>query len=282
MERRLSLAERAAQAGRAKAALSRPSRELPNDAAAQRRLKQPDRRALDLESAHVLVAGDTAQSVHCPAALVEELRIIKRQLLATAFPDRVSRSLGNSNVIVITSPSAGEGKSFVALNLALSMSSELDREVLLIDADAGGHALANHLHHAGRPGLIDVLAEGHDDAAHAILPTAVPRLSFLPPGRAHPHAAELLASRHMAQVITRLSLAYANGIIIIDTPAVLHSIQAVSLSACAGQTVVVVEKDRTTRRALKRTLSLLEGCENLSCILNMASAERDTSEYGNH
>jgi protein-tyrosine kinase len=217
-----------------------------------------------------------------PNRLIDELRIIKRQLLAMAFPDRVARPAGNAHVILVTSAFPGEGKSFVAFNLALCMSSELERHILLIDADSARHTISSQLGLSHECGLMDLLTEGGPLPGDAIWPTSIPRLSFLPPGTSHPHASELLASRHMGQVMSRLASAFRNGIIIIDSPPVLHGTEAATLSMVAGQTVVVVETDRTTKRALSQTLSLLGGCQNRSCVLNMAPtlSGSDITGYG--
>jgi len=67
-------------------------------------------------------------------ALLEQFRIIKRPLLRNAAPGSVNR-VPNGNLLLVTSAVAGEGKTYTAINLAMSIATELDRTVLLVDAD---------------------------------------------------------------------------------------------------------------------------------------------------
>ncbi len=194
--------------------------------------------------------------------LTENFRVIKRQILA----DSVARN----HSLMITSALPGEGKTFVAMNLALSMTAEQDLHVVLVDCAGRGPGLAALFGLGEPPGLVELLAEGNLDPAPYLRRTSVANLSFLPAGRPHPHRAEMMAGKRMRQVLDELAARfYDRAMIIVDTPSVLVSAESINLSMHVGRVVVVVENGRIPRDALERTLSLVQGCPNVDCILNM-------------
>ena len=90
--------------------------------------------------------------------IAEEFRIIKRPLIANAFGQGTAR-VKNGNLIMVTSSLPGEGKSFCAINLAISMAMEMDRTVLLIDADVAKPRVPEYLGIHADKGLLDVLQD---------------------------------------------------------------------------------------------------------------------------
>jgi len=213
-------------------------------------------------------------------ARIEELRVIKRQILKTAFVEGRTRTSDNSNVIMVTSSVPGEGKTFISLNLALSFTLERDLFVLLVDADNHRRALSTLV---GAPdngvGLIDLLVDPTLRMRDIILRTTLPNLSFISSGQPHPQGSELLASKQMDAVMHDLSARYPDRLIIIDTPPLLASTEGAAMAVHVGHVLVVVEKDRTTRRNLRQTLDLLDGCDTLSCVLNKDNAMQAFSGY---
>ena len=117
------------------------------------------------------------------SGVAEDFRIIKRPLLRSARGID-SPSIHHGNLIIVTSALPGEGKTFCAINLAMSMAMERDNTVLLVDADVARPALLNVLGLEARPGLMDVLLDEEMDLSDVILKTNVPALSLLPAGRA--------------------------------------------------------------------------------------------------
>ncbi|OAN51599.1 hypothetical protein A6A05_01565 [Magnetospirillum moscoviense] len=237
---------------------------------------------LDINFARLQAAGfitpDTGRT-----ASTEAIRAIKRQLLKTAFPNGrkgVSGGSHHDNVIMVTSSMPGEGKTFLALNLAMSFCAEHDLYVLLIDGDGHRRFLGDLLGAREGCGLVDILVDKTLQVGDLIQRTSVPNLSFVSGGRSHPHSAELLASKQFGLLMQELAARYPDRIIIIDTPPILASTEAVVLSGYVGQTLVIVENDRTTVRQLRRTLDMLEGARNLGCILNLVPEEENFSGYG--
>lgn len=214
------------------------------------------------------------------SAATEEFRTIKRQLLKTAFTDGRKRRSDNSNIIMVTSSVPAEGKTFVSLNLAMSFSIERDLYVLLVDGDSHRHSLSDLLGvPAGRAGMVDLMVDRDLQMRDVIQRTNIPNFTFITSGRPHPHGAELLASKDNAAMMLDLASRYPDRIIVIDTPPLMASTEAAVLAAHVGHTVLVVEKDRTSKRTLQRSLAMLEGCANVSCVLNMDTGEQPFSEY---
>src|SRR4029077_3697430 len=119
--------------------------------------------------------------------IADEFRVIKRPLIQNAT-GRNAASIKHGNLIMITSALPGEGKSFTALNLAMSIAMELDHTVLLIDADVARPALPGMLGLPARRGLLDVLVDESVELGDVMLKSDVEKLSIVLSGTQHPHA----------------------------------------------------------------------------------------------
>ncbi|MEO5374835.1 MAG: XrtA-associated tyrosine autokinase [Alphaproteobacteria bacterium] len=210
----------------------------------------------------------------------EEFRIIKRPLLARAFAP-VRDHGGRDRAIMVTSAHKGEGKTFTTINLAMSIATEPDVHVLLVDGDPLGHGLRERLGIQAERGLVDLLADESLDLADVLVRTDIPNLSIVPSGRIHPHAHELLASRRMATVFREIIQRYADRVILIDTPPVLASSEPAVIAMHAGQAVMVVEHARTSRRAVERSLALIGACPSIGFVLNRSTGRRE-DDYGGY
>ncbi len=127
----------------------------------------------------------------------EDFRIIKRPLLRSAL-GAVSSGLKHGNLIVVTSALPGEGKTYCAINLAMSIAMEKDHTVLLVDADVARPSVLRVLGLTPAPGLMDVLLNEQLSVSDVILRTNIATLSLLPAGRNNKHATELLAIRSVS------------------------------------------------------------------------------------
>jgi protein-tyrosine kinase len=199
--------------------------------------------------------------------LVEDFRIIKRPLLKRAFAARDAHNRPG-NLIMITSSLPGEGKTFCAINLAMSIAMELDHTVLLIDADVARPSILRTLGLPAQRGLMDLLLDDKLELADLLLRTNVDTLSILPAGTSSPHATELLASQTMHTFVTEVANRYPDRIVIFDSPPLLLTSEAQVLASYMGQIALVVESETTTQHAVKESLRQLEGCSNVSIIYN--------------
>jgi receptor protein-tyrosine kinase len=203
------------------------------------------------------------------SAIAEEIRLIKRPLLSIALSQSVPPR-ENPNVIMVTSAAPNEGKTFIATNLALSMTSEHDIHVLLVDADVAKPSIPRVFAFEAETGLVDAVANDAIDFADILVRTNIENLTILPAGRARPGTSELLASARMARFVTDLSRRYPNRIIIFDSPPVLARSEPIVLAKHVGQVVLVVEAERTSRTAIDEALALLGPGRVGGVVLNKA------------
>jgi protein-tyrosine kinase len=201
------------------------------------------------------------------SALANQLRFIKRPLI-NAVQGKSSQPVKNANKVMITSALPGEGKSFVALNLALSMAMERDCRVLLIDGDTTRPALSAILGTSLSPGLLDLLTNPGLDVGKVLLKSNVERLTVLPSGTPRANATELLASETMESLVRHLASRYADRILIFDAPPLLAAPEPPVLASYMGQIVVVVEAQRTTRKTVQQALAAVESCPAVMTVLN--------------
>lgn len=208
----------------------------------------------------------------------EDFRIIKRPLLRAAATARAAGD-AKSNLIVVTSALPGEGKTFCAINLAMSIAMEQDHTVLLVDADVARPSVLKVLGIDARPGLMDVLAE-RSSLSEVILRTNIDGLSLLPAGHRSVHATELLAGHGMRSLLQEVAARYPERIVIFDSPPLLPTTEAAVLTAQMGQVVMVVKAESTTQRTLKEALLRLDQCPHVNLICNKTLAFPGGDYYG--
>ena len=199
--------------------------------------------------------------------LDEEYRMIKRPLLMKAFLP-VAPGENPYNLIMVTSALSGEGKTFTSMNLAISIAMEMDRTVLLVDADLAKPSLSRLLQVNDRPGFTECLRDETLDLGECILHTDVPKLRVLPAGQRHNRATELLASNSMISRLQELATRYPDRIVLFDSPPLLATSEASTLARHMGQVAMVVEYGGTPQFMIKEALGLLDSKENVSLILN--------------
>ena len=230
-----------------------------------------------LEAAGVLVPSATR------SILGDQFRVIKRPLIRNAVGKGAAK-IAHGNLIMITSALAGEGKSFTAVNLAMSIATELDHTVMLVDADVARPSVCRMLglttssETAFGPGLLDVL-DGRADMSSVLLKTNIDKLTLLPSGTQHARATELLASDAMTRLLDEMGRRYPDRIIIFDSPPLLLTTEARVLATHMGQVVVVVHAGKTLQADVQSALSTIENCPVRLLLLNRAEAAAEGS-YG--
>jgi len=221
------------------------------------------------------IADDDSHSV-----LAEEYRSIKRPLVVNAIGAR-KKDIQRSNLILITSSIPGEGKTFTSINLALSIAAELDKKVLLIDADVSKPSVSKILGIKKTPGLIEYLEGGIDDLSDIILRTEVSGLRIIPAGKRHKFSTELLSSNKMASLAQELSDRYPDRVVIFDSPPLLATTQAEVLASLVGQVVLVVAAESTSQNIVMESVKKLTACADVVLtLLNKTQRALDSSYYG--
>ncbi|NIA53218.1 tyrosine-protein kinase family protein [Massilia sp. TW-1] len=199
--------------------------------------------------------------------LLEDFRVIKRPLLQRAFTERAEGEKPG-NLIMVTSSLPGEGKTYCAINLAMSIAMELDHTVLLVDADVARPSVLRSLGLPAHRGLMDILVDDKIDMADVMLRTNVDTLSILPAGTSTPRATELLASSSMSTLVSEIANRYRDRVVIFDSPPLLLTSESRVLASHMGQIVMVVEAQTTTQHAVKEALRQLESYPNVNLIYN--------------
>ncbi len=212
-------------------------------------------------------------------ALAEEFRLVKRQLLATGA-DVAKRDEDAARMILICSAQPGDGKTFCAINLALSLAAERDLNVLLVDADVNKPDILDRLGIAAERGLLDALGDASLDAEALVIPTDVPQLSILPAGTRTHADTELLRSDRARAVLDTLLAADPDRIILFDSPPALAASPAAVLATLVGQTVLVVRADRSSEADLREAVALLDGCDEIQLLLNATTYRADGPRFG--
>ncbi len=214
--------------------------------------------------------------------IAEEFRIVKRQI-AAKFLDEVEGDpdAAKNRVIMVTSAKPGEGKTFAAINLALSIASEQDLKVLLIDLDTRHHAMQEMMGIPAGRGLTDLLSNPDVDFADVVLRTNMPNLAVMPAGHPDNRGPELLSSKRTRDMFEEMTRRYSDRFIIFDAPSCLASSDPATLAGIVGQVVFVVEADQTQQEEVEAALALVRGCPNISLLLNKVRTSA-TDQFGSY
>ncbi len=206
--------------------------------------------------------------------LAEQYRTIKRPLLRSAFQPEAAPApdAPSARAIMVTSALPGDGKTFTALNLALSMARERDYSVVLVDADVAKRDISGVLGLGAAAGLLDVLGDPSRPVESVISPTNYPGLSVLPAGNFTESATELLASARMREVMSSLIELDPQCVILLDSPPILLTTEAPILASLFGQVVVVVRAGQTPQHAVLESVRIIGAGPHVSLVLNGADA----------
>ena len=208
----------------------------------------------------------------------EEFRHIKRKLLNNAFGP-AAKTLKHSNLIMVSSTNPNEGKTFISINLALSIALEQDKTVLLVDADVLRPSLHRELEFESKQGLLEYLLDEVPSLSDVIYNTSVPNLKLIPAGRPHRLTNELLASERMAALAEELAQRYPDRIVIFDCPPILGVTETPVLSSLVGQAIIVVEESKTKVNNVKKAVSQLDEDIAIGFVMNKTVRSKK-DEYG--
>ena len=214
-------------------------------------------------------------------ALVEEFRQVKRQLLITARTIRAADP-DKARTILVCSANADEGKTYCAINLAISLAAERDTQVLLVDGDVAKPDVMQRLGVADGPGLLDALGDPTIDVEGCIVGTDIPQLSLLPAGTKSNTDTELLASDRTQALIATLLAADPTRLVIFDSPPALVASPASVLAGEIGQVMLVVRADKTSESDLREAVVQLDGCQHIQLILNAVSFAPGGRRFGSY
>ncbi|QTH63134.1 polysaccharide biosynthesis tyrosine autokinase [Psychrosphaera ytuae] len=209
----------------------------------------------------------------------EEFRSIKRKLLNNAFGG-LAKTLNHSNLILVSSSRPNEGKTFCAVNLALSIALEKDKTVLLVDADVLKPSVSKTLELGANAGLIEYLSGEVEDVSSVIYQTNVENLRVIPAGLPHYLSNELLSSDKMQQLFDEFASRYPDRIVIFDCPPLLGVNETTVMAEQCGQGVIVVEEFKSKLTEVKKAVDLLPEEMAVGLVMNKVIDPSDTQGYG--
>jgi protein-tyrosine kinase len=211
--------------------------------------------------------------------IVEELRIAQNNLLRHSFGDTGTVAARSGNLVMITSALAGEGKSFISLNLAAGVARQAERRVMLIDTDTRPNSLGQTFGLSTAPGLLDLAREGEFELEDLLVPTAAENLAFLPLGSG---GGEPLSRARIAELVADIGRRHGERLIILDAAPCLSSSDPHTLAPIMGQTVLVIAAGFTQQIDVEAALDLVRTCPVVSLLLNKIRtwSEHSFGSYG--
>lgn len=199
----------------------------------------------------------------------DEFRYIKRKLLNNAFGSGAS-NLENGNLVMVSSGKPNEGKTFISINLALSIALEQDKTVLLIDADVIRPSISAELEISPRKGLVEYLLGEVENISEVIYNTSISNLKIIPAGEPHHLTSELLTSGKMRQLTQELANRYSDRMVIFDSPPLIEVNESQVLANLMGQALVVVEESHSKIADIQKAVDSLNEELAIGFVINKA------------
>jgi len=192
--------------------------------------------------------------------LSEQIRFLRTRIMK-----RLREAGGNS--LLVTSPNPGEGKTLVAINLAISMAHEINRTILLVDADLRKPSIHKYFGFKADLGLADFLL-GEADVPELLINPGIEKLTILPGGKPLPNSTELLGAPRMEALVKEMKSRYSDRYLIFDSSPVLTCADPIVFSSFIDGVILVIEAEKTKRKDLQRTMELLKDKPVMGTVLN--------------
>jgi len=216
-----------------------------------------------------------ASAIPVEESLLEQNRILAhrpRSSEADIFRilrTRVLQIMNKSDfrTLAITSPRYGDGKSTIALNLALSVALDLKQTVLLVDLDLRKPTIHQYLGLENTTGITNHLVNG-TPIPDCLARMPFERLSVLPGGSSLDNSSEILGSPKMAALAQELKTRYHDRLVIYDMPPVLEQDDSIAFLPHVDATLVVVRDGTTRTDDLKTCLERLSHANIIGTVLN--------------
>lgn len=208
------------------------------------------------------VASEVVAAFQPRLAIVEQLRILRSQLKLRWLDTEAGKRM-----LAIVSPDSGEGRSFVAANLAVVFS-QLGERTLLVDADLR-RPRQHDIFRCERGGGLSMLLSGRCREEQAVIPlTCLPGLFLLPAGAPPPNPQELLCRPVFADLLRRVQADF--DVVIFDTSAAQGVSDALAVAVGAGAALVVGRRDVSSAPHLRKVVVDMQqtGVNVLGSVLN--------------
>ena len=201
---------------------------------------------------------------YSPTPVGEAYRALRTNLL-------FSKVVGNVHSLVISSAAPGEGKSFTAANLTITLAQQKSK-TLLVDADLRRGVLHNTFNCNKKPGLTNYLT-GVASLEEVLQETYIPNLTLIGCGSMIPNPSELLGSERMKRFVAGITKRF--DMVVFDSPPLLAASDAVILGTMVDGVAMVIRTGQTHRDTIKRKLELFQNVQArvLGGVLNCAGIE---------
>lgn len=211
-----------------------------------------------------VIVGDTNDSIS------DQYKVLRTHIL--------QRMKANQwNLLAITSPSEGCGKTLTSINLAISLAREVNHTVLLVDLDLRRPSIQSYFFKDEHPGISDYLTEGKE-LSEILFNPGLQRMLILPGNRSFTNSSEMLSSPKMVQLVEELKTRYQNRIVIFDMPPVLSCDDTMAFSPYIDAIMLVVEEGGTHKNDLKQAYDLLPNEKIIGTLLNKSRVSN--TKYG--
>ncbi len=190
----------------------------------------------------------------------DQVKILRTQMLQRLL------SIGGNSVL-ITSPRPGEGKTVNAINVAISIAQEVDRTVLLIDANLRKPAIHKYFGLKEGIGLADYLL-GRASISEVLINPGIDKLTIMPGGHPLTTSSEMLGAARMADLVKEMKDRYEDRILVFDGPDILTSADSQVFARLVDGIVLVVEAEKTTRQEIKQAIERLGETPLIGTIFN--------------
>lgn len=190
------------------------------------------------------------------------------KVLATQVAHKLHAN--NWNTLAVTSPNEHEGKTLVAINVAISLAAQFHQTVLLVDADLRRSKVRESFGLQPGPGLSDYLLS-HTPIEQLLIHPGIERLVILPGGAPLLSSSDLLGSRQMADLVTDLKNRYRSRIVVFDLPPLLAGADVLAFAPHVEAALLVVEEHKTRSEDVTRAVDLLSRTHLIGTVLNKSA-----------
>ncbi len=240
---------------------------------ASKRKSETDERLLDVlsDAMDIREIDKNVIMLHDPQSFeAEKFRMLKTKLL-------FSMTGKSPRVLMITSAAPGEGKSFISVNLAVSIAMTMDKYVLLVDCDLRRPSIHKYLGIEETEGLSEYLS-GEVSGESIFKTTPVKKLTVLPAGNPPPNPSELMASQKMTDLIEDVKTRVKDRYVIIDSPPPKVSSEATFISSLADGVVLVIKHAKTARDQVEELIQSMGKEKIIGVVINQYASVREKFE----
>lgn len=193
---------------------------------------------------------------------------------------KILQNMRNNNwsSLAVTSPTSGNGKTVTAINLAISLSKDVNQTVLLVDFDLRNPKVGKYFTSEGLLGLSDYL-DGNKQIPEILFNPGIERLVVLPGNKTFLNSSEMLSSPRVQDLVHELKNYYSSRIVIFDLPPILSCDDVLAFTPHVDSTMLVVEDKKNSKEETKKAYQLLDKNKLIGIVLNKSREKGSVYSY---